>query len=183
MKHISLGVIIWVVLVSFSGHALAEDKAMPEDIIKKVREAAVFLSQEGEAGLTQFNEKSGRWVFKDTYVFVFDCEKGTIVAHPFKPRLIGRSLRGLKDVRGNYFFAQLCSAAQKTGGGWVEYWWPKVGEKASSRKISLLLQVSGTPYQVGAGIYDDDKQIEELEKLLSSQMPPDQNDSHKLPEK
>ena len=163
---ILLGAIIFVVVASVPNCVWAEDKAGPEDIIQKIREAVLFLSKEGEAGLSVFNEKNGRWVFKDTYVFVFDCEKGTIVAHPVKPKLIGRSLRGLKDIRGNYFFAQLCNAAQKPDGGWVEYWWPKVGEKASSRKISLLLQVPGTPYQVGSGIYDDNRQIDELEKLL-----------------
>ncbi|HHC24723.1 MAG TPA: calcium:proton antiporter [Desulfobacterales bacterium] len=152
--------------ISFSNHSLAEDRATPEDIIKKVYEAAAFLSQADESGLETFNEKNGRWVFKDTYVFVFDCSKGNIVAHPIKPTLLGRNLMGLKDVRGNFFFAQLCDAAKKPEGGWVEYWWPKVGEKKPSRKVSLLFQIPNTSYQVGSGIYDDNVTIKNLEKLI-----------------
>ncbi|OQX07817.1 MAG: calcium:proton antiporter, partial [Desulfobacteraceae bacterium IS3] len=48
----------------------AEESATPEEIISKVRAAAEFLSKAGEAGLAQFNEPKGQWVWKDTYVFV-----------------------------------------------------------------------------------------------------------------
>lgn len=144
----------------------AQETAGPEDIIKKVREASAFLSQTREAGLESFNERQSRWVFKDTYVFVFNCDKGRILAHPINPKLIGKNLMGLKDIRGNYFFAQLCAAANKPQGGWVEYWWPKVGEDKLYRKISLMVQVPGMSYQIGGGIYDDNMSVEELDKLL-----------------
>lgn len=146
--------------------ARAQEKAAPEDIIEKTREASEFLSRTREAGLESFNERKGRWVFKDTYVFVFHCEKGRIIAHPINPNLIGKNLMGLKDIRGNYFFAQLCAAARKPHGGWVEYWWPKVGEEKLYRKISLMIQVPGLSYQVGSGIYDDNISVEDLDKLL-----------------
>jgi len=51
--------------------------------------------------------------------------------------------------------------------GWVEYWWPKPGEKEGSRKISYALKAGNTPYVVGAGIYDDKATIADLEKLSS----------------
>jgi hypothetical protein len=146
--------------------ARAEEKAMPEDIIKKIREASEFLSRTKEAGLETFNERKGRWVFKDTYIFVFDCDRGRIMAHPINPKLIGKNLMGLKDFKGNYFFAQLCAASHSNQGGWVEYWWPKVGEDKLYRKISLMVQVPGTSYQVGGGIYDDTVSVGDLEKLL-----------------
>ncbi|MDM8548768.1 cache domain-containing protein [Desulfobacterales bacterium HSG2] len=167
MRFIKLVVLVF--FIGVSNNSLAEDKATPEDIMKKVHEAALFLSQAGDPGLKAFNDRNGPWVFKDTYVFVFNCEKGIIVAHPIKAKLIGRNLMGLKDVRGNYFFAQLCDASQKPGGGWVEYWWPKVDGKGSSRKISLLFQVPDSSYQVGAGIYDKSRSIEDLEKLVKQQ--------------
>ncbi len=153
---------------SVAGMVDDKEKATPTEVVQKVCEAVSFLSMAGESGLKAFNERNGPWVFKDTYVFVFDCGKGEIVAHPVKPKLIGKNLMGLKDIKGNYFFAQLCDASKKPGGGWVAYWWPKVGESPPSRKISLLLQVPNSPYQVGAGIYDDNQRIEELEKVLTS---------------
>ncbi|MDM8522790.1 cache domain-containing protein [Desulfococcaceae bacterium HSG8] len=165
MKQMCFSVLVFFLWTS--GFALAGDKATPEDVIKKVYEAATFLSQNpDDSALESFNEKNGSWVFKDTYVFVFDCGKGTIIGHPVRPQLIGRPLMGLKDTRGNYIFVRLCESAQKPKGGWVEYWWPKVGEEKTSRKVSFMTKVPGTPYSVGAGIYDENKPVEELEKLL-----------------
>jgi signal transduction histidine kinase len=80
--------------------------------------------------------------------------------------MIGKNWTGLKDVKGNLFFVQLCDAAKKAKGDWTEYWWPKPGEREPSRKISLMLQAPNTPYQVGAGIYDETASIEDLRKLL-----------------
>ncbi len=144
----------------------AEEKATPQEVIQKVQEAAKFLAEKKEAGLEEFNKKNGRWVWKDTYVFVFNCEKGTAAAHPIKPKLVGKNLLGVKDIKGNLFFVQLCEVAKKPKGGWVEYWWPKPGEKTPSRKITYILQVEGTPYQVGAGVYDDTISLDELNKML-----------------
>jgi hypothetical protein len=37
----------------------------------------------------------------------------------------------------------------------VEYDFPKPGETQATRKVSYLLAAQGTPYVVGAGIYDE----------------------------
>jgi len=166
-KPVYFVIIVFIFFAVFSDLVCAgEDKATPEDVIKKVREAAQFLFHADEHALESFNERNGIWVFKDTYVFIFDCGKGTIVAHPIKASLIGRSLLGLKDIKGNFFFAQLCVVAKKKTGGWVEYWWPKVDGHQPERKVTFMIQVPGTNYQVGAGIYDENKTVEYLEKLL-----------------
>ncbi len=166
-KPFYLVIPVCIVLAVCSDFVCAgEDKATPEDVIKKVYEASQFLTHSDESALESFNERNGPWVFKDTYVFVFECAKGTIVAHPIKASLIGRSLLGLKDIKGNFFFAQLCVVSKKDAGGWVEYWWPKVDGQQPERKVTFMIQVPGTNYQVGAGIYDESKSVEDLEKLL-----------------
>ncbi len=144
----------------------AQEAATPQQIIEKTAQAVDFLSKAGQEGLESFNQPGEPWVWRDTYIFVYNCEKGTIEAHPIRPQLIGKELMGLKDIKGNFFFVQLCEAARSPQGGWVEYWWPKPGEKEPSRKISLMRQVPGTPYQLGAGIYDDGASIEELNGML-----------------
>ncbi len=152
--------------LALSGYCIAEDKAEPGEIVKKVQDAASVLAKSGEAGLAEFNKTDGPWVWKDTYVFVYNCEQGTIAAHPTSPHLIGKNMTGLKDIKGNLFFGQLCDAARKPKGGWIEYWWPKPGEKEPLRKISFMLQAQGTPYQVGAGIYEDAVSVQDLEKSI-----------------
>ncbi len=135
--------------------AFSADSASARDVVEKVREAADYLKAKGNKAVGQFNNKSGKWVWKDTYVFVMDCNTMAVVAHPINPKLSGRNLVGMKDVKGNYFFIHFCDAAQKPKGGWVEYWWAKPGEETPTRKITYMLNVPGSNQNVGSGIYDD----------------------------
>ena len=145
----------------------AEEKATPQEIVSKVQEAASALAKSAEAkpALEQFNQKQGPWVWKDTYVFVVDCGQATIAAHPMNPELIGKDAMSLLDTKGHPFFWQVCDALKKPSGIWLQYWWPKPGQKEGSRKISYALRAGNTPYVVGAGIYDDKATIADLEKL------------------
>lgn len=168
MQSISLiARLIFVGWLVFFNLAHAEEKASPEEVVKKVREAAEFLSKAGEAGIREFSDREGRWVWKDTYVWVLKCDEMTDAAHPINPKLVGKNLAGIKDIKGVYLFAQLCEQSKKPKGGWIEYWWPKVNEKQPSRKISFVLAVPGTPYQVAAGIYDEETPVEMLNALLN----------------
>ena len=162
---VPLGLILLV--LSFGTSSAGQDRATPQEVAQKVRQAATTLSQSGNAGLEQFNQKRGPWVWKDTYVFVFDCPKGTIAAHPVRPDLIGKDARLLTGTKGRRFFPELCQAMNNPAGVWVEYWWPKPGETEGSRKISYALKAGSTPYVVGAGIYDERATIADLKKLTS----------------
>jgi hypothetical protein len=144
--------------------ALAQDRATPQELVGKVREAAAVLSKSGEPGLADFDKKPGPWVWKDSYIFVLDCTKGVMAAHPMKAELIGKPVAALKDVKGNPAFALLCVATQSPSGTWAEYWIPKPGEKEGSRKISYGFQVAGTPYVVGAGVFDAETSMADLAK-------------------
>ncbi len=142
----------------------SQEKATPQEVIRKVREAASYLKKTGN--IDAFKKGNKRWVWKDTYIFVIDCNRVVMVAHPIKPALEGRPLGGLRDAKGDLFFVQLCEVSRNPNGGWVEYWWPKPGEKKASRKITYILHVQGTPYSVGAGVYDNTLTVEELNKLI-----------------
>ena len=167
MRKFSQVVILLLLSLCFvvvSAHAA--EKATPQEVVQKVKEAATFLSKAGDSGLPEFMDKNGRWVWKDTYVWVLHCAKGTNAAHPIKAELVGMKLMGIKDTTGKFFFAEFCNVYKKPNGGWVEYMWPKVGERKPSRKITYVLSVPNTPYQVAAGIYDDKATLVQLNKLI-----------------
>lgn len=163
-------------LILCSTATIAAETATPEECIQKCQEAAKFLSEETAKGpeaektaLDYMNKKEdNRFVWKDTYVWVLccDCEPMTNAAHPINQKIVGPDLSGLKDKKGGLFFLQFCEAAKDPKGGWVEYWWPKVGEKKASRKITYVLSVPGTKYQVGAGVYDDNLDASQLSQLI-----------------
>lgn len=162
------GVLAMVFCVA--GPAWAGDGATPREVIAKVQEAADVVKEQGEAAFAEFNDPEGRWVWGGTYVWVQECGEDslspTLVTHPVKPALIGKDLSRLKDKNGVYFFLEFCEVCKNPNGGWVEYQWPKPGEKQASRKISYIIDVPGTPYEVGAGIYDEDVSLEELNRMI-----------------
>jgi cytochrome c len=158
-----------VAVLSLCTVAVGQDHATAQDVVAKVREAASALAMKGD--LAQFNQKQGPWVWKDTYIFVLNCDKMTQASHPLRPELVGTEISSIKDPKGKAIFPnpkEVCEAARKPSGTWVEYSWAKPGEKEGSRKVSYLLSAKGTPYVVAAGVYDDKASIAELSKLSST---------------
>ncbi|MCB1905915.1 MAG: cache domain-containing protein [Rhodocyclaceae bacterium] len=151
------------------GWVLADDSnaATAEEVIAKVREAAQYLHDKGQAAYADFNNNA-RWVWKDSYVFVFSCRDDRMIAHPLRPDLIGKPILQMEDDKGTHLFKDLCTAGNKSQGGWVEYLWPKPGEGNASRKItySLKTSVSFQPdVRVAAGIYEGTMSMKELDTL------------------
>ena len=155
--------------------AAGPESATPEEAIAKVREAVRFLHEKGASGFAEFNNSAGRWVWKDSYVFVYDCRLDKMIAHPIRPDLVGRSVMQIKDNNGKLLFKDLCKAGQEPRGGWVEYVWPKPGAGNLSRKLSYALTADiafATGIQVSAGVYDDKLSLPELGKLLERMSDP-----------
>ncbi len=158
-----------LLLAGIAVNAAEQDKATPQELVAKVRDAGSALAkssqQPGGPNLAQFDEKQGPWVWKDTYIFVVDCGQGIIAAHPVNPELRGKSITNILDSKGTPFFWQVCDALKRPSGVWFQYWWPKPGQKQGSRKISYALRAGNTSYVVGAGVYDDKANIADLQKL------------------
>jgi cytochrome c len=157
------------------GTARAEqDRATPQEVIQKVQQATQDLAQAGEVGLATFSSKNATSVWKDSYIFVLSCEGGTAVtvAHPIRPELKGNPTAQIITFgpkSGEQIAADFCAAGRQPNGGWVEYNFPKPGEKQATRKVSYVLGAQGTPYVVGAGLYDEKAQVEDLNKLAGGQ--------------
>jgi signal transduction histidine kinase len=152
----------------------ADDGVTPEEVIAKVRAAAADLARDGEAGLAAIGAEGSPYIWKDTYVFVYDCAADVIVAHAVAASR-GLKISGLRDADGKAYGAELCTAAGVPGGSWSEYVWPRPveaegGELAYTedafRKVSYMLAVEGQPYQVGAGIYNDPLSLADLDALV-----------------
>jgi cytochrome c len=144
----------------------AEDRATAQEVIAKVRQAASELSK--SHNVVQFNARSGPWVWKDSYIFVVDCDKMVNAAHPIRGDIRGVPMATIKDAKGNSLYPDppaFCTEARKPAGVWTEYWWVKTDETQGSRKISYHLGAEGTQYVVAAGIYDDKLTIAQLSKL------------------
>lgn len=160
---------------SFAQQA-SRDSATPEEVVTKVLEAVQYLREKGKAGFADFTSTSERWLWKDSYVFLYNCEKNVMVAHPLRPDLVGRPLLQIKDSNNKPIFKELCAAGAKPNGGWVEYSWPKPGEGGVSRKISYA-HTADVSFEFGvqaaAGIYNNEASVEELTALLNKLFDPE----------
>src|ERR1700733_15143851 len=168
MKSSRIFALVGVVLLvaALCAVAVAQDQATAQEVVNKVKEAASALSKTSD--LAQFNQKQGPWVWKDTYVFIQDCDKKVVAAHPIKPEQIGKDLSSVKDAKSgkSAFPEDWCKRVEDApSGAWNEYMWPKPGEKEASRKLAYCLRAQGTPYLACSGVYDDKATIAEVSKL------------------
>jgi len=87
--------------------------------------------------------------------------------HPIKHKMEGKELIGLKDITGKRFFVEMTNIAKEKGSGWVDYMWPKPGEKNPSKKVSYIKKcvVDGEDLILGCGVYDmSDSEIQTILK-------------------
>jgi cytochrome c len=161
MKKVSLFVLLSV-LASFVAlmtlPAFAGENVTPDEIIAKCKEASAYLIEKGDAAVPEFSDpNNGRWVWKDTYVFVYDCAKGECVAN-ITPGMVGKKIEDITtiDTNGKPVGIELCGIANdatKPNGWWIQFDWrnPKTGE--TKPKLSYIYRAPGAKYTVGAGIY------------------------------
>ncbi len=135
--------------------ATAATKPTPQMIMDKVNKACALLQKEGKAGFSKFKGKDSEFVFAGTYIWIHDMA-GVMRMHPIKYKMDGQLLTDMKDTNGKRFFIEMNKIAKEKGSGWVDYMWPKPGEKGTSRKVSFvkLCNVQGEDFIVGCGVYD-----------------------------
>jgi hypothetical protein len=141
-------------------------KATPAEVVQKVREAAQFLSQNGESGLKEIENPRGRFVWKDTFVWVTECEKNYCLPNPRRQDL-GINLSQMKcQQTGRLYILGLCDdMAAHPEGAWVEHWQPRPGFDTPQRKVSFMMQVPKSPYQVVSDTFDDETTLEALNRI------------------
>jgi signal transduction histidine kinase len=86
--------------------------------------------------------------------------------HPIMYKMEGKLLIDLKDSNGKLFFTAMNEIAKTKGAGWVDYMWPKPGEKTPVLKVSYvkMVKVDGENLVVCCGIYD--MSPEDVQKVL-----------------
>ena len=163
--------LLLILVVFMPGMALAQSemvtgKATLQEVYQKVSEAAQFLEKFGEKGLKEFENPRGRFVWKDTFVWVTECEKNYCLPTP-KSQDLGLSLSQMKcHQTGRLYILGLCDdMAAHPEGAWVEHWQPRPGFDQPQRKVSFMMQVPNSPYQVVSDIFDDAATLEQLNKI------------------
>ncbi len=168
MKRLMLLMLLMLLVpaLAFGQSEQVTGKATPPEAYQKVVEAVHYLSQTGSSGLKEFENPSGRFVWKDSYVWVTECEKNYCLPGP-KSAEIGLNIAQAKcHQTGKLYILGLCDeAVENPNGAWVEYWVLKPGLDKNQRRVSFMMQVPNTPYQLVADVWDDSTSMEELNKI------------------
>lgn len=127
------------------------DKAFIED---EVDHAAALIAAQGKKAFRLLRDKTGPFVFMDTYIFV-DSPDGTELVNAAFPSLEGKNLIDLKDLKGKPVVREEIAAAMKDGSAWVDLYWYRPGNNAPARKQTFVRRVQSgqDTYIVGAGVY------------------------------
>jgi signal transduction histidine kinase len=153
MTKIYITAIITVILC-FAAVVGAQQAATKEECVVKSHEAAALITAKGlDEAIKQINDPKGPFVWKDSYVFLMNLE-GKMLAHPMQPELtkLPHCLL-LTDPTDKALFVSFVNLAKTVGHGWVEYMWPRPGQKWPSKKITYIYRVPNTDLFVGAGVY------------------------------
>lgn len=136
-------------------NSTAANPVTPQMVMEKVRAAAELVAKDGDAAFPKFKGKGSEYLFSGTYIWIHDID-GVMIMHPIKNKMEGKPMISLKDANGKMFFVEMNTVAQEKGEGWVEYVWPKPGEKDPVAKTSFvkLVKVGDKQYIVGCGVYD-----------------------------
>jgi hypothetical protein len=152
--------------LAYTQSEMVTGAATPREVYEKVAEAAIFLSTTGKGGLKEFQNPTGKFVWKNTHVEVTKCIDNYCLPSP-KSKDVGLNMSKLKCYKtGKFYVLELCNEAMyNPKGAWIEYWHPRTGFKKPQRKVSFMMPASNTPYQVVSGIYDESTTLEELKKI------------------
>ena len=133
--------------------------ATPAEAKALVKKAVKLLTDQGDAGLDLISKADGGFYFKDRglYAFVYD-ENCVMLAHPYKPQLIGKSYKGKPDVKGKLFRDEIVEMALTKGKGVVTYHYQKPGSEDVFKKLAYceLVQNNDKKYIVVSGVYKKD---------------------------
>lgn len=156
MKILSVCIAL-LLLIGFSSASFADDqKATVAECIEMSKLAAAMILEDKDTALKEISKKDGKFVWKDSYVFVMDLN-GKMLAHPMMPGLMKMgSLLTVPDKNSEnpkMLFVDFVVLAGTQGEGWVSYTWPKPGSTDPAQKETYIHRVPGTTMFTGAGIY------------------------------
>ncbi len=93
------------------------------------------------------------------YFFAYDFD-GTVMALGSDPKLMGTNRITLKDAYGTELVREIVRIGKDEKEGFLTYYYPKLGEKEASPKLSFVKQYEGWGWVVGSGVYIDDVEKE-----------------------
>ena len=161
-----LVVICVISLLRLTDNLLEDRKLKTKNLVEIGIGILAHYHQQSQAGkMSETEAKSaavaalrGLRYGSNDYFFGFD-NNHVYFLMPNKPEFEGQNKADLKDARGTPMIQEMVKVAL-AGGGYVEYWFPRVGSKEPLPKISYTALFTPWNWILGTGIYIDDIETE-----------------------
>lgn len=139
------------------GCGVYNDRMEKEFVVDMVDHAIRMIEKEGSDAYPKLRDVTGPFIAKDAYIFVIDTN-GVELVNPGFPSLEGRNVMDVKDAKGKPLVQEIFRSVKENGSGWVEYFWPKPGQSASSLKSAYVRKARiGSGWVIaGCGVYLSD---------------------------
>ncbi len=140
-------------LVGCGIYNMKMNEAFIEDVVHR---ASILVADRGSHAFAQLRDKTGPFVFMDTYVFI-NAPDGTELVNPGLPSLEGKNLMDLTDLKGKATVRDEIAAAIKDGSAWLDMYWYRPGSNTPALKKTYVerVQHGRETYIVGSGLYID----------------------------
>ncbi len=155
-----------IALLQLTNSLLEDRKLKTKNLVDVGIGVLAHYHQQFQAGKMSENEAQAAAVAalrglrygREDYYFGFDTNHVYYLL-PTKPEFEGQNKAEMKDAHGNYMIKEMVKAAQ-SGGGFVEYWFPRAGSQEPLPKLSYSALFAPWSWVLGTGIYIDDVQTE-----------------------
>ncbi|KAF3977601.1 MAG: hypothetical protein HFP77_06125 [Methylococcales symbiont of Iophon sp. n. MRB-2018] len=147
-----------LLLLTLTSVVLSSDEHDKRQQVKALVEQGVVmaLAQGKDELIKQVNDSKSMFAQGDLYLFVGALDRVAILAHPYKPELLGKDLSLFNDKNGSYMSFEFTRTALEEGAGWVSYKWAKLNKKITT-KHTYVMKVPTKNYFVGAGYHTNEK--------------------------
>lgn len=138
--------------IAFCGISSAAERGSKEEAVAMVKKAVAMVKAEGKEKTFAAISDPANTAFhdRDLYIYVYDFN-GVALAHGNNPKMVGKSLIGLKDNEGKLMIKEMIDVAKTKGGGWVDFKWPNPVTKAVESKAGYVEKVDD--FLIGSGAY------------------------------
>lgn len=150
-------------MVGLNNQMLNDRKLKVHDLVDSATAIVAHYEAEARAG-TLTTEDAKRIAMTELktmrygngdYFWINDMSP-TMIMHPTKPELDGKSLAQSRGPDGAYIFRDMVDIVKTQGAGFYFYHWPKPNFATPVRKVSYIKGFAPWGWIIGSGVYLDD---------------------------
>jgi cytochrome c len=150
MKRLCAALVIVCCVAGFA-HA-ADEKALPEDAVAMVEQAAQYIEQHGlKEACQEFCNPQGEFIKGDMYLFVVD-RAGKCLANGGFPDLVGKNLMWMPSRDKKMMVREMILFTRYNPHGWIVYKWENPVTKQVAEKSTYYRKVGDVV--IGCGVYE-----------------------------